>query len=103
MAEGDVEAEERGEHAVDEAVAEGGQQHDERKFDGDKKGLLRAAPPAHGGAIAAGAANDNGEMKGGAAGAEMAAPGGNRVGLAAEKDGELALPGGSGPEPVWRR
>ena len=85
LAEGNVEPQQRREHRVKQGVAGGGEQNDEREFDGGVQRLLGRAPPAHRRAVKPGAEDDNGEVQENSPRVPLRAPGFERMDFAAQE------------------
>ena len=82
---GNVQTEQRREHAVEQRVASHREQNDERKFDRHVKRLLRVAPPAHRRAVKSRAQHDHADVQPESPGAPLLRPGRDRFQFAAQQ------------------
>jgi hypothetical protein len=89
LAERNVQTQQRREHGIKKRVAGGGEQDDERKFDCDKKRLLRITPPAHRRAVKSRTQNNDGDVQREPLRAPAFAPRGDSFRFTAQQRGDF--------------
>ena len=90
LAEAEVQAQQRGQHAVEQRVAQRGEQDDEWELECDVARLPRRAPATHRRAIRARASQDHCQTKPRPPGVPLFQPAADRLHFAAQEDRHLA-------------